>query len=219
MLCAYASFAGKFDDACPSAGAESRNGFTAPSGAIASAELTIANMGVRTVDGATVRPHIGRAPRQNDLRDTGIGRSATSRPGSGTSSRSHRSMRALISNAGGSKRLNAVAFSLAQRKVSGDASALTCDNREPGTIFVSGGTCVNTDRSSSRNGLDAGAKQSGAPSNTRPRTLCSIAQKIAASVPPSECPTKNGAVLRFVCDSNIQRLRPYICSPIRLDIV
>jgi hypothetical protein len=90
-------------------------------------------------------------------------------------------------------RLQTASSSLDQTKVSGAAAALSCDSREPGTISSAGsGSCVMATRVS-RNELLPAANESGADNMTRPRKLPgSKAAKMAANVPPRECPIKNG---------------------------
>jgi hypothetical protein len=81
--------------------------------------------------------------------------------------------------------------------VSGEARVARKDSSDPGKGWPSENPYGIKETRASRNRLVAGSKQSGAPSRMRPRMLAgSQALKIAASVPPSECPTRNGLLPR-----------------------
>src|SRR5690348_451143 len=89
--------------------------------------------------------------------------------------------------------LIAASASLDQTNVSGEARALTCDNRDPGQGRSAGNPDGTSDTRASRNWLVSGRKHNGALSRTRPRMRSGAeAAKIAARVPPSEWPMRRG---------------------------
>src|SRR5262245_39410248 len=99
--------------------------------------------------------------------------------------------------AGGLAMLKAASISLDQMKVPGEAKALSWDRSEPGTTSVSDSGDGAIETMASRKRFVPGMKQRGAPRSTRPRTLCgSRAPYMAANVPPSEWPMRNGFVPR-----------------------
>jgi hypothetical protein len=93
--------------------------------------------------------------------------------------------------------LKAASTSLDHMKVLGEAKALSWERSEPGTMSVSDSVDGAIETMASRKRLVPGSKQRGAPRSTRPRTLCgSKAPNMAANVPPSEWPMRNGFVPR-----------------------
>lgn len=115
-------------------------------------------------------------------------------------------------------RLIAASISRDQMNVLGEASALTCERSEPGNGSASDRADGTKETIASRNVLCFGSKHSGAPRSTSPRTLSGAkAQYIAASVPPRECPIRNGFAPRPSADNcaiQLEIARAYSTRPL-----
>ncbi len=173
-----------------------KNGSTDARGPISSAALTTARTGETEIDGADLPAAKDQHPAAEAVTpDRATGRSAGSAGrGEGTSSSAHRSIRMWISSAVGIGEAERGVRPARPQEGHGRQERARLrqlrarDHAVRRHVFL-----IERDYEVAGRGSTRGSKESGAPSSTSPRAIeGSIAQEIAASVPPSECPERKG---------------------------